>query len=140
MSEESAPMVDSENSNSVNQGHVVAPPPSQQQGIRVGVGMLAVGALLAVILGFLGGVVSHSLFPAPAGAQGKQGEPGRPGVPGPPGSAANVNLSTLGVCFQENFDSTSSVVTSVSIYSPTITNGTQSCPSGTFVPVQGSSG
>ena len=116
--------------------------PKESKGVRVGVGMLVGIAVAAVALGFLGGIVSHALFPAQAGAQGKQGkagEPGKAGEQGPPGSAANINLAALGVCFVENTNPTGAWVTSVYLSTPVITNGTQSCPQGTFVPVQGTS-
>ena len=118
--------------------------PKDKKVISVGIGVLFASAAVAVILGFFGGIASQALFPASTGAQGKQGKPGSPGSPGsagkqgdpgPPGSAATVNLSALGICTSSY--QTGGYLTSVYISTPVVTNGTQSCPSGEFVPVQG---
>ena len=112
--------------------------PKDKKVISVGIGVLFASAAVAVILGFFGGIASQALFPASTGAQGKQGKPGsagKQGDPGPPGSAATVNLSALGICTSSY--QTGGYLTSVYISTPVVTNGTQSCPGGEFVPVQG---
>ncbi len=50
-------------------------------------------------------------------------------------------LSQLGVCVSVDFGGSGTGYTwvqDVDIYTPTLTNGTQSCPSGTFTPVSAS--
>jgi len=117
-----------------------------KKSVSVGIGMLIAIGFAAVLLGFLGGIASHALLPASAGAHGKQGQKGdkgNAGQQGIPGSDAVANLSALGVCYDvtygkdNNADSTS--VMGVYLSTPTVTNGTQSCQSGQFLPVQGKS-
>jgi hypothetical protein len=96
----------------------------------------------------VGGVASHALFPQKQGPEGKQGIAGKTGAAGaigPVGPAANVDLSKLGVCvnvayFTDNagFGTSYTWVSNVDIFTPTVTNGTQSCPTGTFTPVAAS--
>jgi hypothetical protein len=105
--------------------------------------------ILAIVLGFVGGIASHAIFPQNQGPEGKQGIAGKAGATGPigpTGPAANVDLSKLGVCvnvtyFTDNagFGTSYTWVNGVSIYTPTSTNGTQSCPTGMFTPVAASS-
>ena len=125
-----------------------SPTPASQpekRGITIGVGSLAIVGVLALLLGFAGGIVSHAIFPAKTGATGaagKQGPAGEAGPAGQTGPPANINLSQLGYCVDVSYfnDTTDSFtwVSGVSIYAPTVTNGTQSCPSGTFTPIEAS--
>jgi hypothetical protein len=120
--------------------------PSDQlprQGLRVGVGMLVGVGVLALVLGLVGGVVSHALFPAPAGAVGavgRQGPVGETGPAGPVGPATNVDTSKLGFCVNVTYANNggASWVSGVTIETPTVQSGTQSCPTGSFVPVTAS--
>jgi hypothetical protein len=114
--------------------------------IQFSVPMLCATIIVVLVLGFAGGMVARAVFPAKQGERGavgktgKQGPVGQAGPIGPTGPAANVNLSALGLCFGYNTfnDTTTNYtwVTSVQLYTPTVTNGTQSCPSGSFVPLQ----
>jgi hypothetical protein len=112
----------------------------KEEGMRVGVVWVAVFSLMALVLGLVGGIVSHAMFPAPAGAVGKQGPVGQTGPAGPAGSAgtaSSVDTSTLGYCFNVNYTTQAgtSWVSSVTLASPTLQSGTQSCPTGSFVPI-----
>jgi hypothetical protein len=123
-----------------------APQAKQKRVVEFGFPAVCIGIIAVLVLGFAGGLASHALFPSkqgPAGAQGKEGKQGavgEAGPAGPAGNAANINLSSIGYCFGYNTfaDTTDNYtwVTSVSLYAPTDTNGTQSCPSGTFTPLQ----
>jgi hypothetical protein len=108
---------------------------------------LAGVAVVAVVLGLAGGVISHAMFPVhnghnghngAAGPQGNAGEAGPAGPAGTPG--ADTNLSTIGYCFNTGYTndpySNYSYVSSVSLSAPTDVNGTQTCPNGSFVPLQ----
>lgn len=103
---------------------------------------LAAFAIVAVLLGFSGALVSHAIFPpaaGKAGAVGAQGAVGQAGPSGPAGPAgSSTDLGTVGYCFNASYTSNSgaSWVSGVSLYAPTNTNGTLSCPTGTFVPLQ----
>ena len=127
----------------------VRPTQRPKRVMEFGIAALSIGIIAVLVLGFAGGLASQALFPAkqgPAGVpgkqghQGQQGQVGQAGPAGPPGNAANINLSNIGYCFAYNTfnDTTDSYtwVTSVSLYAPTDTNGTQSCPTGTFTPLQ----
>jgi hypothetical protein len=126
-----------------------APPvyiPRPKRVIEFSVPML-IGTLAAVIiLGFVGGIAAQAIFPAkqgPVGHTGKQGAAGPAGPAGATGSAANVNFSAEGLCFNSSyftdnagFGTSYTWVSNVGLYTPTITNGAKSCPSGTFVPLE----
>lgn len=127
-----------------------APPIYLQRPKRVvefGIPMLLATIIVVLLLGFAGGVAARALFPAqrgPIGAQGKQGAAGETGPQGPAGNAQNINFQTIGYCF--GYDTyafsggtTPDFITSIELYAPTVTNGTQSCPTGTFTPLQQSS-
>jgi hypothetical protein len=114
-------------------------PPHGDGGLKAG--LIVAGVAIAIIAGFLGGVVSHAAFPAkqgPQGVHGPTGPVGSAGPAGPAGTAGNVNTSNLGYCISTSTETLNNytppvfVVTGVSIYAPTITNGTQSCPTGSF--------
>jgi hypothetical protein len=119
-----------------------------KQAARVGVGMLVGVAVTALLLGFVGGMASHALFPAKAGAVGPQGlvgqagPAGRPGLAGPAGPAANIDTTKLGYCLNVTYSSSGSTswVSGVSLQPPTIQSGTQSCPVGSFVPITATPG
>lgn len=130
-------------------GQISAPAPAYEPSkakrvVEFGFPALCIGIVAVLVLGFAGGIAAQSMFPAkqgPVGAQGKegkQGQVGQAGPIGPAGNAANINLSSIGYCF--NYDTqtsgTSTWVTDVTLYAPTDTNGTQSCPTGSFVPLQ----
>ena len=57
------------------------------------------------------------------------------------GTRANAITADLGVCVYtttedlDNYTPVVQVITSVSVYSPSLTDGVASCPSGSFVPV-----
>ena len=122
-----------------------APPPvympRPKRVIEFSVPML-IGTLAAVIvLGFLGGLAAQALFPAKQGATGhtgKQGVAGPAGPTGATGSAANINLSAEGVCYNVSYNNSGTVsfVDGVSVYTPTVNGTTKSCPSGNFVPLE----
>jgi hypothetical protein len=119
-----------------------APAVRPKRVIEFGIPMLLGTIIVVLILGFAGGIVAQSLFPAqrgPAGAQGKQGAVGQAGPQGPAGNAANINLSAIGYCFGTNTTSftgdLTTYVTSVFLYAPNDTSGTRSCSTGTFVPL-----
>ncbi len=99
---------------------------------------LAAFAVVGAVLGFAGGVTSHAIFPAKAGAQGPAGEAGPSGPAGPAGTS--TDLGNVGYCFNyttfDNQTTNESYVNSVSLTAPVNTNGTLSCPNGTFVPLQ----
>lgn len=108
-------------------------------------GFVIVG--VALIIGVLGGVVSHALYPThdgKPGAVGKQGPPGEAGRAGPAGptgpGGSSTDLSTTGYCMNVSYTtdtySNYTYVSGVSLSSPTLVNGTQTCPSGSFVPLQ----
>jgi hypothetical protein len=123
----------------------VQPTPRPKRVVELGVAALSIAIIAALALGFAGGLASHALFPAQqgaAGATGKQGAVGQTGAAGPAGSAANINLSNIGYCVSVDnvYSGTLSYVQDLSIYAPTLTNGTQSCPTGTFTPLQPTSG
>jgi hypothetical protein len=113
----------------------------KRRGVQIGIGWAAFFGVIALVLGLVGGIASHALFPAPAGAVGKQGPVGQAGPAGPAGTASAVDTSNLGYCFNVQYytDNTGSSsftwVSSVNLASPTLQSGTQSCPSGTFVPI-----
>ena len=121
-------------------------PPKTKRVVEFGIPALCIGIVAVLVLGFAGGITSQALFPAKQGPtghqgeQGKQGPVGETGPAGPAGNAANINLSGIGYCFGYNTfsDATTNYtwVTSVSLYAPTDTNGTQSCPTGSFTPLQ----
>jgi hypothetical protein len=119
----------------------VHPPIVQPVKAKFSAGMLAAVAVVAIVLGFAGGVVSHAVFPASQGkmgVSGKQGPVGETGSQGPPGSAATVSTSNLGVCWNTTYGSDglgNDFVQSISMESPSLVSGTQSCPSGSFVGV-----
>lgn len=115
--------------------------------IQFSVPMLCATIIVVLVLGFAGGMVARAVFPAKQGAightgkTGKQGPVGQAGPIGPTGPAANVNLSALGLCFSTgsySFADTTipALLEYANLYTPTNTNGTQSCPSGSFVPLQ----
>ena len=122
------------------------PPPHSHGVVNLGLVGLSVVIILGIFLGFAGGLASHALFPPAAGAKGATGAPGAPGKDGKTGptgatgSAANVDLSKLGVCVNVTYGGDGvqySWVQNVDVSTPTLTNGaTQSCPTGTFTPVQ----
>lgn len=102
---------------------------------------LCIGIIAVLVLGFAGGLASHAMFPSkqgPAGVEGKQGPAGEAGPQGAAGDAANINLSNIGYCVNVDYVYSGNVtyVSGVSISSPVLTNGTQSCPTGTFTPLQ----
>jgi hypothetical protein len=73
---------------------------------------------------------------------GKEGKTGAAGPIGPAGSAANADLGQLGYCVNVTYytDDTGvgtsfTWVGGVGLTNPTITNGTQSCTTGTFTPI-----
>jgi hypothetical protein len=118
------------------------PTPPKARLLGLSLAAVSMVILLALALGFVGGLASHVLFPAPQGPQGETGAAGVPGKAGaigpagPAGPAANVDLSSLGVCVNVTYaDSGVSYVSGVSISAPVLTGGTQSCPNGTFTPV-----
>jgi hypothetical protein len=121
-----------------------APKRVLQMSLGVGAGII----LAVIVLGFLGGLVAQGLFPAahgPAGHIGKTGKQGAVGPIGPTGSAANVNLAAEGLCFNTTYYTpldgvTPSLVTGAYLTTPTVTNGTKSCPTGSFVPLEPSPG
>jgi hypothetical protein len=91
-------------------------------------------ALVALVLGFGGGLVSHAAFPAPKGATGPTGPPGPSGVGTP------IDLNNMGYCVSvstmNNQTWDAFYVTNVSISAPTDTAGTLSCPSGQYVSLE----
>jgi hypothetical protein len=93
--------------------------------------LLAIAVGLALV--FAGTFLSHAIYPAAAGPRGDTGASGLPGPTGPPGSTASD--SNLGVCVSTTMDPTFSWVVSVSVTTPVLTDGTQSCPTGSFVSV-----
>jgi hypothetical protein len=98
-------------------------------------------AIVGAVLGFAGGITSHALFPAHNGKPGAQGPVGQAGPAGPSGPAgSSTDLGTTGYCFNTSyFDNQTygiDYINSVSLTSPVDVNGTQTCPSGTFVPLQ----
>lgn len=107
-------------------------------------GLLVATAIIALVLGFAGGIASHAIFPqkaGPAGAegpQGKTGPQGEAGQSGAAGAAASIDLSKIGFCFNvnNNTSGTVSFVDGVSIFAPTDTNGTLSCSIGQYVTLQ----
>jgi hypothetical protein len=116
-------------------------PPAPKRVVQLGIPALIIAAVAVLVLGFVGGVVSHAVFPAQkgaTGAAGKQGQVGQTGPTGPAGNAANINLSNIGYCinFQYQYGGTVSYISSADISPPVLTNGTQSCPNGTFTPLQ----
>jgi hypothetical protein len=123
---------------------VSTPPPvyaKEKRVIQFGIPMLCGTIIVVLLLGFMGGITSQALFPAKQGSMGhtgKQGVAGPVGPTGATGSAANINLSAEGICY--NVDTTSQGgafwVDSVSLYTPTVNGNTKSCPSGTFVPLE----
>ena len=125
----------------------VAPQPKRV--VQLGIPVLISAVLLVLVLGFLGGLVAQSLFPPKdghRGARGPQGVAGVVGPVGPAGSAANVDWATHGLCFNSGTSTYSfsndptipPLLTNAYAYlsTPTVTNGTQSCGSGTFVPLE----
>jgi hypothetical protein len=67
---------------------------------------------------------------------GTFGAIGKTGATGPTRPAANVNLSSLGVCANVTYNySGVSRVSDVDISAPVLAGGTQSCPNGTFTAV-----
>ena len=125
-----------------------APQQNQKRMVEFGLPALCISIIAVLVLGFAGGLASHALFPSkqgPAGAQGKEGKQGpvgEAGPAGPAGNAANINLSTIGYCVNVDnvYSGGVSYVQDVSLYAPTLTNGTQSCPTGTFTPLQPTNG
>jgi hypothetical protein len=115
-------------------------PPTPKRVVQLGIPALIIAAVAVLVLGFVGGIVSHAAFPASKGATGptgKQGPVGQAGPTGPAGNAANLNLSNIGYCINVQYQFGSvSYVNSVDITAPVLTNGTQSCPNGTFTPLQ----
>lgn len=89
------------------------------------------GVLIA-FAGFCGGLVSHAVFPAATGHVGHTGARGASGPTGATGSAASVNLGALGLCVSYVYGSPIYIT---AVASPTLTNGTQSCDAGLFIPV-----
>ena len=98
--------------------------------------MLFAVAGIAIVLGFVGGLVSHAIFPQKAGPQGKQGlagERGPAGPAGPTGSAGSLDVANLGYCVDVTYytDDTDTEnftwVSGVTLSAPTIQAGTQSC-------------
>jgi hypothetical protein len=91
--------------------------------------MLLAVAGIAIVLGFVGGLASHAAFPAPAGPTG------------PAGSSGAVPTGNLGYCFNVSYFTDNAGTTSytwvsgVTLVSPTLQSGTQSCPTGTFIPL-----
>jgi len=122
----------------------LAPQPQSKRIVHLGFPAFCIGIIAVLVLGFAGGLASHALFPAKqgppglAGKQGKQGPVGQAGPQGPAGDAANINLSNIGYCVNVNYVYGGDVtyVSGVSISSPVLTDGTQSCPNGTFTPLQ----
>jgi hypothetical protein len=118
--------------------------PRTKRVMEFGFAAACIGIVAALVLGFAGGLASHALFPSkqgPAGTQGKEGKQGpvgEAGPAGPAGNAANIDLSNIGYCVNVNYvySGTVTYVSGVSISSPILTNGTQSCPNGTFTPLQ----
>ena len=117
------------------------------RGKGLSAGLIVGVVAIAVVSGFLGGVVSHAAFPAkqgPQGVRGPAGQTGPAGSKGPAGPVGNVDTSTLGYCIDTSTETLNyftppvTVVTSVNVYAPTITNGTQSCPTGSFEPLSSS--
>ena len=113
----------------------VEPAPPRAGLLGLSLAALSVVVLLALVLGFVGGLASHALFPAPQGPRGETGAAGVPGKAGatgpagPAGPAANVDLASLGVCVNVTYgDSGVSYVSGVSISAPVITGGTQQPP------------
>jgi hypothetical protein len=114
--------------------------------IQFSMAMLVGFAAVVLVLGFAGGIAAEGLFPAkqgPVGHTGKTGATGAQGPVGATGSAANVNLANEGLCFNSSyftdnagFGNSYTWVSNVSLYTPTITNGAKSCPSGSFVPLE----
>lgn len=108
-------------------------------------GLILGGIAIAIVSGFVGGVVSHSAFPAKQGQRGEQGPVGQTGPAGPTGTGGTFSTANLGYCVDtssetlNNYTPPVNAITYVGIYPPTITNGTQSCPSGTFEPISSSS-
>ena len=102
--------------------------------------LIALTAIIAIVLGFGGGLASRALFPAkqgkigPQGVAGKPGPPGNQGATGPAGSAANLDLSRFGYCVNIQYGTSNTVtyVSSVGISDPIDNDGTLSCPSGTY--------
>jgi hypothetical protein len=91
-------------------------------------------AAVALLLGFVGGLASHAIFPPKQGASGAQGPVGQTGATGPAGSAASVDLSKIGLCVNvTTADSGVYYVSGVSIFAPTDNAGTLSCPFGQYV-------
>jgi hypothetical protein len=114
---------------------------------------IAAGLLGAAIFGFAGGVASHAIFPAHngkpgvagaagvagvAGVQGPVGQAGPAGPAGPPGKSTDLGI--VGYCLNVQYENSPtlniSYVSSVSLDSPVLVNGTQTCPNGSFVPLQ----
>lgn len=114
--------------------------------IQFSMPMLMGTIIIVLVLGFAGGIAAQAFFPAkqgPVGHTGKQGPQGVAGPTGPAGSAANVNFSAEGLCFDSSyftdnagFGTSYTWVSNASLYTPTITNGAKSCPSGSFVPLE----
>ena len=106
--------------------------------------VLIASAVIAVILGFGGGVASRAAFRAPAvrgpkGAPGAQGPVGETGPAGPPGTAANVSLSKIGFCLTVSTHSSSTgfyAVNGVYISPPTDKGGVLSCSSGRYITLE----
>jgi hypothetical protein len=105
---------------------------------------LAGFAIVGAALGFAGGLATHAIFPAKNGVNGQpgaQGPAGEAGPSGPQGPAGNnTDLGTVGYCFNTSyFDNQTygiDYIDNVSLTAPVNTNGVDSCPSGTFVPLQ----
>jgi hypothetical protein len=90
-------------------------------------GLVLVVSLLALVLGFVGGIAAHAVFPA---------EKGSPGLQGPPGksvSAASLNLGAIGLCVSSDTDTATGDLYYETISDPTDNDGSLSCSSGTFV-------
>jgi hypothetical protein len=100
-------------------------------------------AVIAILLGFGGGLVSRAIFPAKQGKIGLQGIAGKPGAPGKQGipglagstgSVANIDLSKFGYCVNVQYGTSGTVtyVSGVDISPPVDNDGALSCPSGTY--------
>jgi hypothetical protein len=108
---------------------------------------LAGFTIVGAVLGFAGGLTSHALFPVhngkngAAGVPGAQGPAGEQGPKGPAGAAGkSTDLGIVGYCLNVQYQNSPtlniSYVSSVALDSPVVVNSTQTCPNGSFVPLQ----
>jgi hypothetical protein len=96
------------------------------------------GAVVGAATG--AGVAAAASSPGPQGAQGPEGPQGPAGAAGATG-AAGSSPTNLGVCVSQttytnyNYSPPQTFITNVSVTTPVLANGVESCPVGNFVSI-----